>query len=44
MKTILVRVGLHKNQMPRIPFEVPDAELNGVSGLAETILKVAQEE
>jgi FMN phosphatase YigB (HAD superfamily) len=44
MKTILVRVGLHKNQMPRIPFEVPDAELNGVLGLAEAILKVAEEE
>jgi putative hydrolase of the HAD superfamily len=43
MKTILVRVGLHKNQMPRIPFEVPDAELNGVSGLAEAVLKVAVE-
>lgn len=43
MKTILVRVGLHKNQMPRIPFEVPDAELNGVSGLAEAVLKVAME-
>jgi putative hydrolase of the HAD superfamily len=43
MKTILVRTGLHKNQMPRIPFEVPDAELNGVSGLAEAILKMAVE-
>jgi putative hydrolase of the HAD superfamily len=43
MKTILVRVGLHKNQMPRIPFEVPDAELNGVPGLAEAVLKVAVE-
>jgi HAD superfamily hydrolase (TIGR01549 family) len=43
-KTILVRTGLHKNQMPRIPFEMPDAELNGVSGLAEAILKVAEEE
>jgi putative hydrolase of the HAD superfamily len=44
MKTILVRVGLHKNQMPRIPFEVPDTELNGVYGLAEAVLKVAEEE
>jgi HAD superfamily hydrolase (TIGR01549 family) len=44
MKTILVRVGLHKNQKPRIPFEVPDAELSGVSGLAEAVLKIAVEE
>jgi FMN phosphatase YigB (HAD superfamily) len=44
MRTILIRVGLHKNQRPRIPFEVPDAELDGVSGLAQLILKVAQEE
>jgi putative hydrolase of the HAD superfamily len=43
IKTILVRVGLHKNQMPRIPFEVPDAEFNGVPGLAEAVLKVAME-
>jgi FMN phosphatase YigB (HAD superfamily) len=44
MRTILIRVGLHKNQQPRIPFEVPDAELDGVSGLAEVILKVAGED
>jgi HAD superfamily hydrolase (TIGR01549 family) len=44
MKTILVRTGLHRNQLPRIPFEVPDAELNGVYGLAEAVLKVAEEE
>ena len=43
MKTILIRVGLHKNQQPRIPFEVPDVELNGVSGLAGAIQKLAEE-
>jgi HAD superfamily hydrolase (TIGR01549 family) len=41
MKTILIRVGLHKNQQPRIPFEVPDAESDSVSGLADVVLKVA---
>ncbi len=41
MKTILIRVGLHKNQQPRIPFEVPDAELESLVGLAETISKIA---
>lgn len=42
MKAILVRVGLHRNQQPRIPFEIPDAELNGIEGLAEAVLKVAR--
>ncbi len=42
MKTILIRRGLHENQQPRIPFEVPDAELNRVSGLATTVRKVAK--
>jgi putative hydrolase of the HAD superfamily len=41
MKTVLIRAGLHKNQQPRIPFEVPDAELASVAGLAETISKIA---
>jgi putative hydrolase of the HAD superfamily len=43
MKTILVRVGLHRNQQPRIPFEVPDAELDSIAGLAQTILRMAQQ-
>jgi putative hydrolase of the HAD superfamily len=43
MKTILVRVGLHQNQQPRIPFELPDAELESIFGLAQTVLKVAEE-
>ncbi len=42
MKTILVRVGLHKNQQPRIPFEVPDAELSSVSGLAQVVPDLAE--
>ena len=42
MKTIRVRVGLHKNQQPRIPFEIPDAELDGIPGLAAVIRRVAQ--
>jgi FMN phosphatase YigB (HAD superfamily) len=41
MKTILIRTGLHKNQQPRIPFEVPNAELGNLAGLAETISRVA---
>ncbi len=44
MRTILIRVGIHKDQMPRIPFENPDAELDKVSGLAQVVLKVAKEE
>ncbi|MCK4263772.1 MAG: HAD family hydrolase [Candidatus Aminicenantes bacterium] len=43
MKTILIRVGLHKNQQPRIPFEVPDADLENIFGLAQAVLKVAEE-
>jgi len=42
MRTVLVQVGIHKNQKPRIPFEIPDLELNSVSGLAQAILKVAE--
>jgi HAD superfamily hydrolase (TIGR01509 family) len=41
MKTILVRVGLHRHQQPRIPFDVPDAELPGVAGLAAAVDKIA---
>jgi FMN phosphatase YigB (HAD superfamily) len=40
MKTVLVRLGLHRNQQPRIPLEMPDAELTSIRGLAQTILKV----
>lgn len=42
MKTILIRTGLHRNQQPRIPFELPDAELESISGLAQIVSRVAQ--
>jgi putative hydrolase of the HAD superfamily len=41
MKTIRIRVGLHKNQKPRIPYEIPDVELESVRGLSEAILRLA---
>lgn len=41
MKTIRVRVGLHRNQEPRIPSEIPDAELKSVRGLSEAVLMLA---
>jgi FMN phosphatase YigB (HAD superfamily)/RimJ/RimL family protein N-acetyltransferase len=40
MKAILVRVGLHRHQRPRLPEEVPDAELDGVTGLAKAVRAV----
>lgn len=42
MKTVLIRTGLHRNQVPRTPAEIPDAELTGLPGLADKIMKVAQ--
>jgi ribonucleotide monophosphatase NagD (HAD superfamily) len=42
MRTIVVRVGLHRHQQPRIPFEIPDRELNSVVGLAEAVIDVAR--
>lgn len=42
MRTVLVRIGLHENQQPRIPFEVPDAEANGILGLASIVEQVAR--
>jgi FMN phosphatase YigB (HAD superfamily) len=41
MKTVRVRWGLHRNQVPRIPGEVADEELTGIAGLAEAIWRVA---
>jgi len=41
MKTVLIRSGLHRNQQPRIPFELPDAELGSLTGLADTVSRVA---
>lgn len=37
MKTVLIRTGLHKNQLPRTPQELPDVELRGAAGLADAI-------
>ena len=37
MKTIRICVGLHKNQRPRIPDEVPDLELPNIAGLASAV-------
>jgi len=42
MKAILVRVGLHRNQQPRVPFEIPDAEIEGIQGLADAVRKVSK--
>jgi FMN phosphatase YigB (HAD superfamily) len=42
MKTVLVRVGLHRKQQPRIPFEIPDAEIEGIKGLADAVLEVSR--
>jgi FMN phosphatase YigB (HAD superfamily) len=41
MKTIRIRVGILKDQQPRIPFEVPDEELPGVVGLAAAARRIA---
>lgn len=41
MKTIRIRVGLHRNQEPRVPDEMPDAELAGVAGLAAAVGSMA---
>jgi FMN phosphatase YigB (HAD superfamily) len=40
MKTVLIRTGLHRNQIPRIPSEIPDVELEGVGGLASAVQQV----
>jgi FMN phosphatase YigB (HAD superfamily) len=41
MKTVLVRGGLHRKQTPRLPGEVPDEVLTGVTGLADAIAHLA---
>jgi HAD superfamily hydrolase (TIGR01549 family) len=43
MKTVLVRTGLHRNQRPRVPFEIPDREQDGISGLSRTVGELAGE-
>jgi HAD superfamily hydrolase (TIGR01509 family) len=42
MGTVLIRVGIHGNQQPRIPFEAPDVELDGVPGLAGAVQRVTK--
>jgi FMN phosphatase YigB (HAD superfamily) len=37
MKTILVRTGIHRNQHAREPFELPDLELESITGLSKAI-------
>lgn len=41
MKTIRVRVGLHKDQRPRVPDELPDLELASIVGLASAVDRLA---
>lgn len=41
MRTIRVRAGLHKDQRPRAPDEMPDLELTGVVGLASAVDQLA---
>lgn len=41
MKTVLVRGGLHRAQIPRTPFEMPDEEIFGIEGLADALMRVA---
>lgn len=43
MKSILVRAGLHRKKQLRIPFELPDAELGSIAGMAQTTLRMARE-
>jgi FMN phosphatase YigB (HAD superfamily) len=40
MKTILVRGGLHRKQIPRIPAEMPDEEIVGIAGLGDAVARV----
>jgi putative hydrolase of the HAD superfamily len=41
MRTIRIRVGIHKHQEPRIPFEIADCELKSVVGLAKAVSRLA---
>lgn len=40
MKTIRLRTGLHRNQQPRIPDEIPDVELDNIKGLTKAIMQI----
>jgi HAD superfamily hydrolase (TIGR01549 family) len=37
MMTIRVRLGLHKSQRPREPYEIPDLEIDSISGLSGAV-------
>lgn len=41
IKTVLFRTGLHKDQMPRTPDEIPDAELRDIRELSAAIRALA---
>ena len=41
MKTILLRTGIHRNQEPRIPSEIPDMEISGIKKLADAALRIS---
>ena len=41
MATIFVRTGIHREQQPRLPEEIPDRELQSVVGLAAAALDIA---
>ncbi len=40
MKTILIRTGIHREQEPRIPFEIPDMEITGIDELTDAALRM----
>jgi len=42
MRTILIRVGLHRYQQPRIPSEMPDVEIESIKGLATAVLEASR--
>lgn len=41
MRTVRVRLGLHREQEPRLPSEIPDAEIPSVVGLARVVEELA---
>jgi FMN phosphatase YigB (HAD superfamily) len=41
MRTIRIRVGLHRHQQPRVPSEAPDVTLESVAGLADAAAQLA---
>jgi putative hydrolase of the HAD superfamily len=42
MKTVLVRWGLHRRQIPRTPWEIPDEEITGIAGLADAVTRLGR--